>query len=170
MLDTLARYLTGFTDISYQRAVRVPLEALIDRYSSQALTSAALAINGAGATFAKTTATPTWACAKGMLVAIPAGTAMPPPTGLVIPANGVGLFCCFTDSAGNLTTAIGTPGTSYATVGWPQFPKGNALIGIVVIFNPNGFTGGTTALDAAGGNVNYISPVGAFDPTALTGY
>ena len=79
----------------------------------------------------------------------------------------------FVDSAGVVTSAMGTAGATLAKVSFPQFPVQKALIGFIVV-NPTGtgnFVGGTTNLDdvTVVPNTVYVSPVGGFDPYCLIG-
>lgn len=167
MIDTITRFLSAIPDAATRRAVRNVVRPGVDRLSSQALTTAGLVINGAGATFAKTGAAPCYACAAGKLVMIPAGTALPAPTGLAIPAGSTAVASFYTDSAGNITMQGSTPAALLPSVTWPEPLPGQALIGLLIITASGAFTGGTTALDATTTTV-FVSPVfGCFDPTAL---
>lgn len=79
------------------------------------------------------------------------------------------VYCFFIDSAGTLTTSMGTAGATLGAVVFPSFPATKTCIGFVII-NPTGtgdFVGGTTALDDAtvAPNAVYVNTVGAFRPT-----
>jgi hypothetical protein len=165
MFDTTSRYLSTISDALTSRAIRVPINSLVDRYSSQALNSAGLVINAGGAAFPKIGAADFYAVAQGILVKIAAGTAMPALTGITALAGGFVLACFFVDSAGVVTVAGGAPAATLGGAGWPQFPRGKALVGFLAITNAGAFVGGTTALDTA--TTVYFSPPGAFDPTVL---
>jgi hypothetical protein len=165
MLDTMTRLLAGITDSQSRTALRRILKSLVDRYSSQPLTSAGLVINGAGAAFPKIGAADFYASVQGVLVKVAAGTAMPALTGIVITAANFNVVCFFVDIAGVLTAAAGTQAATLGGVVFPQPPDGKALVGFLIITNASTFTGGTTALDAA--TTVYVSPLGAFDPTVL---
>ncbi len=165
MLDTISRYLEGLTESKFRYALKRIFNPIADRISSQALTSAGLVINAGGATFAKTGTNITYATAGGLLVQLAAGTAMPALTGITTLAGGYNVACFFVNSAGVVTVAGGQRAATLAGVGWPQFPVGCALIGILIISGAGAFTGGTTPLDTA--TTVYLSPVGAFDPTVL---
>lgn len=165
MLDTMTRFLAAIPDVAARTALRRVLGAAIDRLSSQPLISAGLVINAAGAAFAKTGPVAFYASVTGKLVTLPAGTALPALTGVAIPAGFFGIVAFFVDSAGGLSMTAGTPATMLSGAAWPDFPPGKALIGALLITGPGAFTGGTTALDA--GTTAYLSPVGAFDPSAL---
>jgi hypothetical protein len=165
MLDTMTRYMAGVPGAPTNRALTPILTPLADRYSTQPLTSAGLVINGAGAAFAKIGAADFYASVLGDLVKIVAGTAMPALTGIAAPAGGFNVACFFVDNGGVVTVAGGTPAATLQGVNWPQFPKGKALIGFLIITNAGAFVGGTTALDTA--TTVYVSPAGPFDPTVL---
>lgn len=165
MLDTMTRYLSNIRDALVQRAVRAPMFYLVDRYSSQPLTSAGLVIKAGGGTLTKTGASDFYASVQGTLVKIAAATDMPALTGLVITATKFNVACFFVDSAGVVTLASGTEGAAVGNVVFPQFPAGKSLVGFLIITHSATFTGGTTALDTA--TTVYVSPIGAFDPTVL---
>ncbi len=165
MLDTMTRYLEGITALNYRRAIRRISEPVIDRYSSQPLTSAGLVIKAGGGVLAKTGAADFYASVTGLLVKIAAATDMPSLVGLVITATFFNVACFFVDSAGVVTLASGTQGATLGAVVFPQFPKNKALVGFLIITNAGTFTGGTTALDTA--TTVYVSPLGPFDPSVL---
>lgn len=166
MLDTMTRYLEAIMPVRHRNAIRSVASPLIDRYSSQPLTSAGLVIKTGGSTLAKTGSSAFYAVASGVLVTIAGSTDMTALTGLSIVANSYNVAAFFVDSASVVTVAFGTSGTTLALVKWPQFPAGKALIGFLIITHSSTFTGGTTALDTA--TTVYVSPLGPFDPTALT--
>lgn len=165
MLDTVTRYMQGLANPLDGYNLSRPVNALADRYSSQAVNSAGLVINAGAAAFPKIGATDFYAVANGILVKVAAGTALPALTGINITAGAFNVVCYFVDSAGVLTVAAGNQGATLALVTFPQFPVRKALVGFLIITNAGAFTGGTTALDAA--TTVYISPTGAFDPTVL---
>lgn len=165
MNDTLTRYLSNIPDIQGKRAVRIPFETLVDRYSSQPLTSAGLVISAGGATTAKIGATDFYASVQGILVKIAASTAMPALTGINTTAGAFTVACFFVDSAGTVTVAGGTAGATLGAVVFPPFPRGKALIGFLIITYASAFTGGTTPLDTA--TTVYVNQFGPFDPSAL---
>jgi hypothetical protein len=92
---------------------------------------------------------------------------MPALTGINAGAGKFQVACFFIDSAGVVTALGGTQGATVGGVVFPEFPKNKALVGFLIITYASAFTGGTTALDTA--TTVYVSPLGAFDPTALTG-
>jgi hypothetical protein len=165
MLDTLTRFLEGFKDQRALHALRSPLESLVDRYSSQPLTSAGLAISSAGATTAKIGSADFYASVNGILVKVAAGTAMPALTSVSFAAGAFNVAAFFTDGAGNLTTLTGAQGATLGAVGFPQFTKQQALIGFLIITYASAFVGGTTPLDTA--TTVYVNTLGAFNPTVL---
>jgi hypothetical protein len=171
MRATLQQYLAGTDNPQDQQAYGPVLRALCDRLSTQTLGSAGLVIKGAGNALAKA-ATAFYAMANGILVTKAANTDMAALSGSVTNAA-FNVFCFFVDSAGTLTSQIGTEGASLALVKFPEPPQGKAMIGFVVI-NPTGtgaFVGGTTALDdgTVVPNAAYINTIGAFDPSVRLG-
>ena len=165
MIDTLTRYLDGLKNNRTSHAIRGPLVTLVDRFSSQPLSTAGLVIKAGGGTLAKTGAVAYYGIANGTPVAIAASTDMPALTGLVITATFFNVACFFIDSGSTVTVAFGTQGATLAGVIFPPFPRGKALVGFLSITHSATFTGGTTALDTA--TTTYVSPVGPFDPSAL---
>lgn len=165
MLDTMTRYLQDVPEARSRHALRRVIGTLIDRYSSQPLTSAGLVIKAGGGVLTKTGAADFYATAAGVLVKIAASTDMPSLVGVNITAGAFNVVCFFIDNAGVVTLAAGSQGATLGAVTWPQFPVRKALIGFLIITNAGAFTGGTTALDTA--TTVYVSPLGAFDPTAL---
>lgn len=167
MLDTINRYLDGIAANKDQRAVDFITTPIGDRMSSQPLNTAGLAITGGGGTAAKTGATDFYAVANGVLVKIAASTTLPALTGINIGAGKFNVACFFIDSAAVVTVGGGTQGAALGNVVFPQFPKNKALVGFLIITYASAFTGGTTPLDTA--TTVYVNPLGAFDPTILTG-
>lgn len=170
MNDTLTRYLNGIPSTTERYNLRLILAALFDRYSTQSLSSAGLAITGASSAVVKTGAAAYYGIAQGVLVTKAAATAMPALVGSVTNAK-FNVFCFYVDSAGALTSQMGTEGATLATVVMPPPPVGKAMLGFIVV-NPTGtgpFVGGTTALDDATvvPNVAYINTQGPFDPSVL---
>jgi hypothetical protein len=165
MIDTMTRYLAAVKERAWSWGLRKILEPVVDRFSSQPLTSAGLVISTGGATVAKIGAADFYASVQGKLVKVAAGTAMPALTGIGIPAGQYGVALFFVDSGGNVTVAQGTPGATLGAVAFPQLTKEQALIGFLIITYASAFVGGTTPLDTA--TTVYVSPLGAFDPTVL---
>lgn len=147
-----------------QAALRPLLNALADRMSSQATSTAGLVIKDEDNVLAKTGAAAFAGVANGVPVAIAASTDMPALTGTITAAK-YNVYCFFIDSASVVTVAQGTEGATLAAVKFPPFPVGKALVGYLVITYASTFTGNSTALDTA--TTVYVSPVGAFDPTIL---
>jgi hypothetical protein len=92
----MTRHLTRLKNGLEQRAIRTVLKPLVDRFSSQPLTSAGLAISSGGATTAKTGASTFYASAAGVLVSIAAGN--------------YNVACFFVNSGGTVTVGFGTQG------------------------------------------------------------
>ena len=156
--------LAGVASQSDQKALLPLLNALADRMSSQATSTAGLVIKAGGGVLAKIGSVAFAGVASGVPVAIAAATDMPALTG-TITANKFNVYCFFIDSASVVTVAQGTEGATLAAVKFPPFPVGKALVGYLVITYASTFTGNSTALDTA--TTVYVSPVGAFDPTIL---
>lgn len=171
MNDTITRWLEAIPNPEIRRAVRVPLEDIGDRLSSQLNVSGALAIHGAASALAKNGSV-CYGFAKGVLFKIAANTDMAALSGSVTNAK-FNVYAFFIDSAGSLTSAMGTEGATLGAVAFPKIARGQALIGFVIV-NPTGtgpFVGGTTALDDAtvAPNAVYVNTVGPVDPSILIG-
>ena len=169
MQDTVSRLLNAVPDVSMRRGLQFILNAIADRYSSQTLNSAALVISGT-TTKVKTGAADTYALANAVLVKIAAATDMAVLAGSVTNAK-FNVYCFYVDSAGTLTSQMGTEGATLAAVVMPTVPVGKAQIGFVII-NPTGtgnFVGGTTPLGDATvvPNAAYVNTIGPFDQTVL---
>lgn len=167
MLDTMTRFLEAVMPTKTRYNLRRIFYPLVDRLSSQPLTSAGLVIHGAGSTLAKTGSADFYASVKGSLVTIAASTDMPALTGVNISAGDFNVVCFYVDSAGTVTALAGTQAATLGGVLFPTPPAGQALVGFLIITYASAFVGGTTALDTA--TTVYVSPLGGFDPTALTG-
>lgn len=169
MAENLNQRLAPVSEVFVQRALRFMFQFFYDRLSTQTLTSAGLAINGAGNAAAKA-GSAFYSCVQGVLVTKAANTAMAALVGTVANAK-FNVYCFFIDSAGNLTSSMGTAGSTLATIIWPSIPSNKAMIGFVIV-NPTGtggFVGGTTALDDATvvPNAVYVNTIGDFEPTAI---
>lgn len=172
MKDTVSRYLAGFPDSMMRRWSQFIINPLADRFSTQMLASAGLVIKAGGSTLAKTGGSIVYALAQGTLVKIAAATDMAALSGTVTNAK-FNAFVFYIDSAGTITSAMGTEGATLAAMVLPEPPVGKAIVGFVII-NPTGtgnFVGGTTALDDATvvPNAAYVSPAGPWDQTVLLG-
>jgi hypothetical protein len=161
---TVSQYLAGIPDNTMERALLVPMQAIADRMSSQATSTAGLVIKAGGGVLAKIGAVAFQGVANGKPVAIAASTDMPALVGSITAAS-FNVFCFFIDSASVVTVAMGKEGTTLQKVTFPPFPVGKALVGYLIVTYASTFVGGTTPLDTA--TTNYVSPVGAFDPTIL---
>lgn len=168
MPGTVSQYMQG-TPVSWGFGFRTMLQAMVNRLSSQTLSTPGLAIKAASNVLAKA-GTAFHAVAGGVPVKFAANTDMASLAGTVTNAKH-NVFCFFVDSAGALTTVMGTEGASFGTMKFPSIPSKKAMIGYVYI-NPTGtgnFVGGTTPLDDATvvPNAVYVNTLGAFDPNLL---
>jgi hypothetical protein len=162
MQSTVSQQLNAMATSVDKDALRPLLNALADRLSSQATSTAGLVIS-ATTTVAKIGAVAFAGVAAGVPVAIAAAADMPALTGINIGAGKFNVVCFFIDAASVVTALAGTEGATLGAVKFPQFPVGKALVGYLVITYASAFTGGTTVLSTA--TTVYVSPVGAFDPT-----
>lgn len=170
MDNTITRTIANWAGDNNRSALLKVLSAVGDRLSSQSLATAGLAIKTGGSAIVKTGAAAYYGIAGGVLVTKAAATDMTALAGTVANAT-FNVYAFYVDSAGTLTTTMGTAGATLARVVFPQTPIGKAMLGFIVV-NPTGtggFVGGTTALDDATvvPNVVYVNTVGAVDPTIL---
>lgn len=172
MDNKVSTYLARVRDALTQAALRPVINALADRYSCVMLSSAGLAIKAGASAVVKSGASAFYALANGVLVTKGAATDMAALSGTVTNAK-FNVFAFFIDSAGTLTSAMGTEGAALANVVFPPTPQGKTCVGFIVV-NPTGtgnFVGGSTALDDAtvAPNVVYQNPIGAWDPNVQLG-
>jgi hypothetical protein len=168
MKDTATRYAQGIVDGSTRLAILNMFGALFDRVTSKMINSAGLVIKAGGSTLVKTGATASHALANGVLRSIAAATDMAALSGTVVNAT-FNVYQYMIDSAGTLTSAMGTAGATLAAVRFPDVPAGKAVIGFTII-NPTGtgdFVGGTTAIDDATvvPNAVHVNVHSSFDPS-----
>lgn len=161
MKDTIARNVAAMSTNSDKLALLPIFNAIADRMSSQATSSAGLVIKAGGSALAKTGSTAFQGVANGVPVTIAGSTDMPALAGNITAAY-FNVYCFFIDSASTVTVAMGTEGATLAAVKFPEFPVGKALVGYLIVTYASAFTGGATPLDTA--TTKYVSPVGAFDP------
>ena len=92
---------------------------------------------------------------------------MPALTGLNIATGKWNVIVFTIDKAGTVRAQIGKrDATTEAGIQWPELDQRRAIVGMIVINAATGaFTGGTTPLDDATLAVQYISPIGSFDPS-----
>ncbi len=167
MYDTLTRWLEGVHPRQMAWSLRKILLPPIDRLSSQPLTSAGLLVSATGSGItAKIGAAAFYASVAGRLVTIAASTDMPALTGINFDAGNFNVACFYVDGAGVVTALGGTQGATLGAVIFPEPPMNKALVGFLIITYASAFIGGTTALATA--TTVYVSPLGPFDPTALT--
>lgn len=173
LTDTMVRWLEGVLPPTTQINLRQLLTPIYDRQTSLAIVTAGLVIKAGASALAKTGAAISYYLANGILQKVAAATDMPALVGSVTNAK-FNVYCFFIDSAGVVTSAMGTEGATLAALKFPQFPVKKALVGFIII-NPTGtgpFVGGTTALDdgTVVPNAVFISPIGGFDPYCLLGF
>jgi hypothetical protein len=169
MKNLVRQFLNGIANSSTARSLRLVIDPIADRQSSQNIVSGALAITGAGSTTAKIGSV-IYGVANGAIYTKAANTNMPALVGTVTNTK-FNVFVFSIDKAGNLTTQIGLEGSALNTVVMPEPIFNNAIIGFVII-NPTGtgnFVGGTTALDDATvvPNAVYVNVTGGLDATIL---
>lgn len=170
-MEKLIQRLAQVKDRADSRHLFLALEGLYERLRTQMLSSPEIAMVATSKTTAETTKA-VITVVQGRLVALPANTELPTPAGTV--ANGTfNVFVWSVDLAGNLFVQMGKPGPTLGTLLFPELDIKRAVLGFVII-NPTGtgdFVGGTTDLDDATvtPNAQFVSVVGAFDPTADTG-
>jgi len=160
----MTRYLSSVDSPSDQVPLRALFLPIVDRMSCQVHSTAGLVISGAAAATAKIGAADCQYIVQGYSRVITAATVMPALVGTITAAS-FNVFCFFADSAGTVTSAMGTEGTTRALLKFPPFPQGKTLVGYLVVTYASTFTGGTTALDTA--TTVYVSPLGSFDPSVL---
>lgn len=170
MNGTLKQILQGVVDGSSRLALLNALTPAFDRLSTKQLNSAGL--TGAGVAVPATGGSACHAMVRGILRSIAAATNMAALSGSVANAA-FNVYVYLIDSAGTLTTLMGSPGTTLAAVIFPPIPEGKAVIGFTII-NPTGtgpFVGGTTLFNDATvvPNAVHVSVVGALDPQILVG-
>jgi hypothetical protein len=166
-MNALLNKVDGLELNNLWQSVLTDVTNLLDRLRSQCTTSAGLRIKGGSASAVVQAHTAIYAVANGVLVTKAADTDMAALSGSVTNAK-FNVFVHFIDSAGTLTSVMGTEGATLAAVAWPTFPANKACIGYTIV-NPTGtgpFVGGTTALDDATvvPNAVFVNVQGAFDP------
>jgi len=170
MQDTIPRYLSSVPDVKERSALQVILNALADRLSSLSLISAGLVIKAGGGVLTKTGGSAWYGLVQGKLVTKGSATDMAALSGTVTNAK-FNVYCFYIDSAGTLTSAMGTEGATIGAVVIPVVPVGKTMIGFIIV-NPTGtgnFVGNTTALDDATvvPNVVYVNSIGPTDASIL---
>lgn len=164
MIDTIRRWLEGIADQKDRWTLQHLFDPIGDRYSTQPLRSAGLAINAGGAATVKIGSADFYAAVKGKLVKLAASLELPALVGSIT-ATKFNVFCFFVDQAGTPTVAMGTEGAALVNLTFPPFPEGKALVGFIIVTYASTFVGGTTPLDTA--TTVYVSPLGPFDPSVL---
>jgi len=135
------------------------LNEVLDCLNNIVMEEADLQIKAGGETVAKN-GSAIRAMVEGSLVSISANTDMPALSGTVT-AEKHNVFSIYIDANGVLTSSMGTEGDTLATVVLPTRPADKAQVGMGKV-SPSGgsFIGGTTALDDATANTEYIDTPG----------
>lgn len=166
MIDTVTRYISQLHDKRDRENLRPIVEGIADALSCQSMERAAIAAS-VGATTVKIGAVDWYGIAQGKLQKVAAATVLPALSG-TIAQNTFNVYCFYIDSAGTVTSQMGTAGATKDLIKFPTRPVGKTLIG-AAMFNPTtaAFIGGTTLADAANTNIVGLNTMGAFDPTFL---
>lgn len=165
MNDTVSRFLEAVPTQRLRLCLQAIFNPIVDRFSTQCLSSAGLVIKAGGGVLAKA-GSATHYMVVGKLGKLTANTDMAALSGTVTNAK-FNVFAFFVDAAGALTAVMGTEAATRAGVILPPMPVNKALIGLLVI-NPTGtgnFVGNTTPLDDATvvPNAEYINAIGPMD-------
>lgn len=151
------------TLVTQVNALRADLAAIYPAASNNRFLLAAptLALNGAGGTTAKTS-TAVAAMIAGSYVTKAADQAMSALAGTLATAKSA-LWEFLIDSAGTITTTTKTADcatNALALAARAATPANKLSLGYLIVANASGsnFVGGTTALDATGITVTYVSP------------
>lgn len=166
ILDAIQTEITGNnTDIT---ALQGDDDTLAAKVATSVLNTGGLALKAGASPLAKTVNT-IYVAVGNAIISKAAGD-MAALSGTVTNAA-FNIFAFTIDSAGDLTTTMGTEGASLATVVFPTIPSGEACIGFVIV-NPTGtgdFVGGTTALDdgTVVPNAVYVNTPFPFDPNLV---
>ena len=168
MQDTLNRYLGQVSAHIDRAALKAILEPIVDLLSCQSMISATI-LPSVGAVTTKMGSVAWYGMASGIPVTIAATTVLPALVG-TIAQNTFNVYAYYIDSAGTVTSQMGTAGATLAAVKFPVRPAGKALVG-ASLFNPTtgAFIGGTTLADAANTNHVGLNVLGGFDQTSLVG-
>ncbi len=153
----------GFGSNAHGRAILAKVQ---NAFTTMVLNTGALAIKAGGSALAKTVNTIKYFIGGNLYSK--AAADMAAFAGTVTNAK-FNVFLHLVDTAGTLTTSMGTEGATLADVVFPTYdPSTKAAIGFTII-NPTGtgnFVGGTTPLDDATvvPNAVYVNTPFVFDP------
>lgn len=172
MKATVSQYIAGVGAAKDHVALMAILQNMADRLSCVGFQTAALRIKGGSASAIVQTNAVWSGIVQGIHVTKASATDLAALVGTVTNAK-FNVFYFFIDSAGTLTTAMGTEGATLAAVVPPPVPVNKTVIGYITI-NPTGtgnFVGGTTVLDdgTVVPNAVFVNTLGPFDPTILPG-
>lgn len=156
-------------DETKARTLRALFRQISVADSAYCLTSAGLVIKAAASALVKA-GTAFYALAGGKAVTKAVNTDMAALSGTVTNAK-FNVYVFYVDSAGTLTSSMGTEGATLAAVVFPTTPESKAAIGFTII-NPTGtgnFVGGTTALDdvTVAPGALYVNLTAPFNPARV---
>ena len=169
MNHILSLFTQGWANVRERVLLNEVLGDIADALSCQVHVSPVLAIKGAGEGVAKNTEV-CYGIVKGKLFTIADNTDMPALSGTVA-ADAFNVYVFDINSAGTITSTMGTEGATLATVKFPAKKREQTRLGYIII-NPTGtgnFVGGTTDLDDATvvPNAVYVNVLGAWDHSFL---
>lgn len=142
------------------------LQAIVERYQNQVLTSAGLQIAAATSALARN-GTAYHALVNSQIVRVAVNTNLSALTGFnVATGNNKNAGIVVVNRAGVQSVLAGRESSTLLGITLPQVPQNVAPVGLIIVETAGGatFTGGTTALDAANVTVAYVSVTGPFDP------
>ena len=169
-MKTLSQVVYGIADSADKVAVYNALKGIYDRLSSVCLSTAGLAIK-TGSSLLVSVKTACKVLADGKLVTV--GTQDCAVLAGTITATYYNVFCFFCDSAGTLTTAMGTEAATLAAVKFPPIPEKKAMVGFITIlagdsnaFIGNDATSGVLDSTTYAKTITYTNTPFPFDSTA----
>jgi hypothetical protein len=170
MENSIRQIIASVPDTATKAALDTLIGYLADRLNSVSLTNATLVIKGGSTDVLAATSEVWYGLVDSKLVTLADNTDMAALSGTVA-ADTFNVFVFYVDSAGTLTSAMGTAATTLAGVKFPEKPTSKTVIGFVII-NPTGtgdFVGGTTEIDdgTVVPNAVFVNALGPFDPTFL---
>jgi hypothetical protein len=169
-MQKLSNVVYGIADNADKVAVYNALKGIYDRFSSCCLSTAGLAIKTGGSLLVSVK-TACKVLADGKLVTV--GTQDCAVLAGTINIAKYNVFCFFCDSAGTLTTAMGTEATLLSDVKFPPIPEKKAMIGFITIlggdanaFIGNDATSGVLDSTTYAKTITYTNTPFPFDSTA----
>lgn len=167
MFNSFSQSISSLPDRAANAVLSALLGPLFLRMESCTLTTAGLVVKAAASPLAKTGAAITHYISSGIKGRIAASTDMPALTGFNVANAKWNAIVFSVNKLGVVRAQIGKQdAATEAGIRWPELDQGSAILGILIINPTTGsFTGGTTALDDVNMNIQFISPVGTFDPS-----